>query len=124
MKTLFTKVKHFTFLSIGLGVGLSILGGVVAPANADVIRTGANGNTATTNRTVADGALIRTTTGSNGNSGSTVTTQDENGTFVRTATGPNGRSATSTHDVTVESGQITRESIGARGNGWSVIRAR
>ncbi|MEM8805068.1 MAG: hypothetical protein AAGF01_03355 [Cyanobacteria bacterium P01_G01_bin.38] len=124
MKTLFAKVKHAACLSIGLGVGLSILGGVIAQANADVIRTGANGNTVTTDRTAQDGTLVRTTTGPNGNSSSTVTTRDENGTFIRTTTGPNGRSATSTHDVTVESGQITRESTGARGNSWSVIRSR
>ncbi|MEO1400316.1 MAG: hypothetical protein AAFV72_03570 [Cyanobacteria bacterium J06635_1] len=124
MKTPFPDVKRAAFLSIGLGVGLSILGGGLAPANADVIRTGPDGNTGTIERTVEDEALIRTTTGPDGNSSSTVTTRDEDGTFVRTTTGPNGRSTTSTHDVTVEPGQITRESTGPRGNSWSVIRSR
>ena len=98
--------------------------GLLAPVQAETIRTGPNGNSATTTRTVDDeGRLIRTTTGSNGNEVTTVTEGDD-GVYTRTRTGPDGRSSTSTHEITVEDGEINRTSAGPRGNERSVIRRR
>ncbi|NEQ51296.1 MAG: hypothetical protein F6K11_14345 [Leptolyngbya sp. SIO3F4] len=95
-----------------------------ASAKAETIRTGPNGNSATTIRNVDDdGVVTRTTTGSNGNEITTVR-EGSDGVYTRTTTGPNGRSATGTHEITLEEGVINRTSTGPRGNGRSVIRRR
>jgi hypothetical protein len=120
MKRLINLIETSALISAGLTLGLLING---SHARADVVRTGPNGNTTTTQRQVQDNTLMRTTTGPNGQS-ATTTTIVEDGTVTRTHTGPNGQSATSTHEVTVEQGQIVRESTGPRGNRWEVRRSR
>jgi hypothetical protein len=92
-------------------------------AHADVIRTGPNGNSVETTREVENGALIQTTTGPNGQSAVTTTTA-EDGTIYRTTVGPNDREASSTHNISLEEGQITRESTGPRGHTRTIIRSR
>ncbi|MEO0758368.1 MAG: hypothetical protein AAFY78_16025 [Cyanobacteria bacterium J06648_16] len=101
-----------------------ILGGLFASsAHADVVRTGPNGASATTTRQVEDGTATRTTTGPNGESATTTTTVEED-TVTRTTTGPNGRSTSRSSTVTVEDGDIIRETTGSRGNTWEVQRSR
>ncbi|MEA5465650.1 hypothetical protein [Leptothoe sp. PORK10 BA2] len=51
-------------------------------------------------------------------------TAGSDGVYTRTTTGPNSRSATGTHEITVEDGTINRTSTGPLGNERSVIRRR
>jgi hypothetical protein len=123
MKTITQVVQSLALRASALSMGLVMLGAMFVPAQAQVTRTGPNGNTAVTERSAQDGVLYRSTTGPNGNSATTTTTA-EDGTIYRTVTGPEGNSATSTHDVTVQDGQITRESTGYGGNTRIIQRSR
>ncbi|MGD1896247.1 MAG: hypothetical protein ACFB16_04750 [Phormidesmis sp.] len=107
-------------LFLVLSASLALLGSSAFSADAQVIRRGPNGREVTTERTVEDGQIIRTTTGPNGESREATATIDEDGNLIRT--GPNGNSSTT--ERTVEDGQVTREVTGPRGNTWSVIRER
>jgi hypothetical protein len=123
MKTIVQAIRPSLSKVSALSMGLLLTGAMLVPAQAEVIRTGPNGNTTVTERQAQDGVLYRTTTGPGGNSATTTTTA-EDGTIHRTVTGPGGNSATSTHDVTVQDGQITRESTGYGGNTRVIQRSR
>ena len=87
-------------------ITLLVLGILNAPqVFADVVRTGPNGNSATTTRSAENGTFTRTTTGPEGDSASTTRTVEDDA-YVKTYSGPRGGSVTTT--TTAEEGQVNR----------------
>ena len=102
--------RSSVLLSIGLGVGIAVFG-LTSEARAQVIRQGPNGRESTVERQVEDGAIIRTTTGPNGEVRESTVIRGEDGGVIRT--GPNGNAATTERQV--EDGTLIRTTTGPNG---------
>jgi hypothetical protein len=88
-----------SILGLSLAFGVAIFSfSQAALAQQTTTRTGPNGNTQTTIRTLENGQQTTTRTGPNGNTQTTNRTS-ENGQQTTTRTGPNGNTQTTTRTL-------------------------